>query len=185
MDFTDTFPSPVSSISVFEERLTLPAEEDIFTEEFPDRVVVPAPEISPPLFVESTTSTVVPSMRDVVPDFTVVLGASIERSFPLPVLEIFAGSIVKGLEPSAAALIFTDGENSRDAGDETVRVDPLMVVSCVSSPIEIVPPEAVVFPVRVVLPFTKRSAPLTATLAVAFVALRFVVPSKFTVVLLL
>ena len=79
-----------------------------------------------------------------------------------------------------------DGENLRDSGDETKTPDPIMVVTCVLSPKEIAPPEAVVSPVSVVVPVTERSAPLTATLAVAVVApLRFVVPSKFTVVFLL
>ena len=186
LDFTDTFPSPSRSIVVLEERLTLPAEEEIPTEEFPNKVVVPALEVSPPLSKESTTSTVAPSTRDVVPDFTVVLGASIERSFPLPVLEILLGSITRGLVLCVSALTSMDGENLRDSGDETKTPDPLMVVTCVLSPREIAPPEAVVFPVSVVLPITERSAPLTVTSAVAVVApLRFVVPSKFTVVLLL
>ena len=47
------------------------------------------------------------------------------------------------------------------------------------------PPEAVVCPVRVVLPVTERFASIV-TSAVALVdPLRFVVPSKFTVVSLL
>ena len=58
VDFIDTFPSPARSIVVFEERLTLPAEEDTATEESPNRAVTPELEVRPPLFSESAISTV-------------------------------------------------------------------------------------------------------------------------------